>query len=235
MHSPLSGRGRRSSVGALVWFVAATFAALAWSSPASAQGRGTSWVPRAYIDGQLGLFGDVTVRSGDSSGTDGLEPSGGAVIGIDVPLVPVLSIAVEAGATVWNSEGGNDWEIDPSVLAHLSAIPRLRIPFGDGDAGGAHGALYLGLLLGPTLGFVSDDVRNAVSTIGGSVDMGVGLHGGAQAGAQLFFTRNVGIDIGAGYVHHVVWHRVSGPLGGGSDVQIDLGQLMIRAGLMYAF
>lgn len=207
------------------------FGALA-PSGAAAQ-RGTSWAPRLYIDGQLGLFGDVHVHSDNSDATDGLEPSGGGVIGIDVPVVPVFSLGAELGFTVWNSQGGRDWEIGPSGLLYLSFVPRLRIPFGDGDAGQAHGALYLAALIGPSLSFPSSDIANGLSAFGASIDTGAGLHGGGLVGLQLFFSRSIGIDLGAGYQHHVVWHHMSGFLGG-TNLQVDLGQLIIRAGLAIA-
>ena len=232
---------RRSSspLSPLSLALGSTFALVATSalasSSASAQEAQTSWAPRLYVDGQLGAFGDVRVSNGDSSSTDGLEPSGGGVIGIDVPVVPIFSLGVETGATVWNSEGGQDWEIDPSVLVHISFMPRLRLPFGNGDQGGGHGAVYLAAQVGPTLSFVSDDLRDAVGSIGGSIDTGIGLHGGGLLGAQIFFTRHVGIDIAAGYTHHVFWHDVNGPLGSDTTLRVDLGQAMFRAGFAYAF
>ena len=191
--------------------------------------------PRLYIDGQLGLFGDVRARSGDSSASDQLEPSGGGVIGVDVPLGTVFSLGVEGGATVWNSDGANNWDIDPSVLVHVSFVPRLRVPFGRGTSGGGHGAVYLAGLIGPSLDFISGDIGDGLSLVGARVDTGVGLHAGGLIGAQLFFTRAIGVDIGAGYVHHFVWHSVSGPFGTGRNVQLDLGQLVIRAGIAFAF
>lgn len=212
-----------------------TAGALASPSIAAAQEAQTSWAPRLYVDGQLGAFGDVRVSSGDDSATDGLEPSGGGVIGIDVPVVPIFSLGVEGGATVWNSEGGQDWEVEPSVLAHISFMPRLRLPFGNGDQGGGHGAIYLAAQVGPTVSFVSDDVADAVGSVGARIDTGIGFHGGGLLGAQIFFTRNVGIDIAAGYTHHVFWHDVSGPLGGDTQLRVDLGQAMFRAGFAYAF
>lgn len=224
----------RRSWGAMLAF-STLLAALAAPGLARADGPGTSWVPRLYVDGQLGAFGDVRLSHDDNDVSDGLEPSGGGVIGIDVPLLPVFSLGVEAGATVWNSQGARDWEIGPSVLAHLSFMPRLRIPFGDGDAGGGHGAIYLAGQIGPSVGFVSNDVARAISVVGGSIDTGIGLHGGGLLGVQLFFTRNVGVDLGAGYLHHVVWHRVGGPLGSSTEVRLDLGQVMFRAGFAYAF
>lgn len=201
---------------------------------ADAQDPGTSWVPRMYIDGQLGLFGDARFSSGDNESSDALEPSGGGVIGIDAPIVPIFSLGAEVSFLVWNTDGGDDYEIDPSGLLSVSFVPRLRIPFGDGDAGTAHGAFYLAGLVGPTISFPSDDVGDGLASIGGSVDTGFGLHGGALLGVQIFFTRTVGIDLAGGYQHHVVWHEVSA-LGASRDVQIDLGQLMIRAGLAFAF
>lgn len=212
--------------------VSAALATIA--APASAQEPGTSWVPRMYVDGQLGLFGDARFSSGDNSSSDSLEPSGGGAVGIDAPIVPIFSLGAEVGFWVWNTDGGDDYEIDPSGLLYVSFVPRLRIPFGDGDAGTTHGAVYLAGMVGPSFSFPSDDVGDGLALVGGSVDTGFGLHGGALLGIQLFFTRNVGIDLAAGYQHHVVWHEVSG-FGGSRDVQLDLGQMVIRGGLAFAF
>lgn len=221
----------RARTVALLTVIAASFGA---PTLAEAQEPGTSWVPRIYFDGQLGLFGEARSSRGDNEASDALEPSGGGAIGIDAPVFPIFSLGAEVSFLVWNTDGGDEYEIDPSGLLSVSFVPRLRIPFGDGDAGTAHGALYLAALVGPTISFPSGDLGDGLASVGGSVDTGFGLHGGALLGVQLFFTRSIGIDLAGGYQHHVVWHEVSA-LGASGDVQLDLGQLMIRAGLAFAF
>lgn len=204
------------------------------ASRASAQDEpATTMAPRLYFDGQLGLLGEAHISSGSNDASDELEPSGGAVLGVDVPVVPFFSMGGEVGFLIWNTDGGDDNEIDPGGLLNVTFVPRLRIPFGNDD-GGVHGAAYLAGQIGPTFSFPSEDVADGLATVGTRVNTGYGLNGGGLLGVQLFFTRSIGIDLAAGYQHHVVWHDLDGGLADGT-VRIDLGQLMMRAGLAIAF
>ena len=156
----------------------------------------------------------------------------GGVGGFEVPIVPYFSMGAEAGFGVWNTDGGERWDVDPSLIVHLSVAPRFRLPWG-GDRGG-HGAFYVSGLFGPSINFLSGDVDEALSLGGASVDTGIGFNAGAIVGFQLFPLEHLGVDLGVGYQHHVVWHEVHGPLGGQRDVRVDFGQLQIRAGVAFS-
>ncbi len=190
------------------------------------------WAPRLYGDFQLGLFGDLQAESGDRFATDGLEPGAGGVVGVDVPVIRFFSIGAEGGATVWNTDGGENWDVDASVLMHVSVVPRFRVPWS--VESGGHGAFYVAGIFGPSIDFLSADFRDALALGRASVDTGYGLHAGGLLGVQIFPVRHVGLDVGAGYVRHVVWHTIDGPLGTERDVRLDLGQLTLRAGLAIA-
>lgn len=192
----------------------------------------TTMSPRVYADFQLGLFGDARAQSGDSSVSDELEPTLGGVGGFEIPIVPYFSMGAEAGFGVWNTDGGERWDVDPSLIVHLSVAPRFRLPWG-GDTGG-HGAFYVSGLFGPSINFLSGDVDEALSLGGASVDTGFGFNAGAIVGFQLFPIEHLGVDLGVGYQHHVVWHEVHGPFGGQRDVRVDFGQLQIRAGMAFS-
>lgn len=215
-----AARGDGMSTTNRILLVALTAAILVPTAGASAQ-------LRLYGDGQLGLLGEARFQNGNTEVSDSLEPSGGGVLGIDATIFPVLSLGAEMGFMVWNTDGGDDFEIDPNGLVYASFVPRLRIPLGPS-------ALYLMGQLGPSFGFTSDDVTDGLRLVGSRAETGIGMHAGLLAGAQIMFGDHVGIDLAAGYQHHVLWHELRGPLTEGS-MRVDLGQLLIRAGLVIGF
>jgi hypothetical protein len=205
------------------------------ASPARAQDEPRSHTAaRLYVDGQLGILGDARITNDGNEASDSLEPSGGAVIGFEAPVVPFFSVGAEVGFWIWNTDGGDDWEIDPSGLVDVSFVPRLRLPFGNGDDGGGHGAAYVAGLFGPTFSFPSEDVQDGLASLGADIGTGFGLQGGGLVGIQLFPIRSFGFDLAVGYQHHIAWHEVDG-IAGDDTVQLDLGQLILRAGVAIAF
>ncbi|MFO0680892.1 MAG: hypothetical protein U0234_02520 [Sandaracinus sp.] len=189
--------------------------------------------PRAYVQGQLGLFGDVRLQSEDVEGTDALDPSGGAVIGFEVPLANVFSLGAELGGWGWNSQRGDHYDIGPSFLGDLSIVPRVRVPWA--SASGSHGAVGLAVPVGPTLSVLNEDIQDGLEAFGASANTGAGLNVGALLNVQIFFIPSFGLTFDAGYQHHFLWHQVTGPLGGSHEVRFDMGQLVVRGGVIVAF
>jgi hypothetical protein len=223
-----------SDVRGRVGSVCLVIGALALASHARAQDDDERWTmaPRLYAFGQLGLFGDVHLRSDDVSGTDALEPSGGAGGGFEIPLAHVFSIGGELSGWGWNSDGGSDYDIAPSFLGDLSIVPRFRVPWS--TRGGAHGAVGLALPIGPTLSVLSEDIQDGLARIGASTNTGYGMNLGAMLNGQFFVVPAFGFTFDVGYQHHFMWHEVRGPLGGERQVQLDMGQLVMRAGIVVA-
>ncbi len=215
-----------------VWVVVGL--SLMVASAASAQDSAERWTmaPRLYAQGQLGLFGDVHLHSDNVSGTDSLEPSGGAVLGFEIPLVQVFSIGAEVGGWAWNSDRGDSYDIGSSFLGDLSIVPRFRVPWSTGN--GPHGSVGLALPIGPTLSVLSEDIQDGLSHIGASANAGYGLNLGAMINGQFFIVPAFGFTFDVGYQHHFMWHEVRGTFGDTHQVQLDMGQLVMRAGVIFA-
>lgn len=226
--------GVASGLGRSFAALAALTVVVGSAGSASAQNDDRRWMmaPRVYAFGQLGLFGDVHLHSDDTSGTDGLEPSGGAGVGFEIPLVEMFSIGAEATGWAWNSEGGMSYDIGSSFLGDLSFVPRFRLPWATGR--GAHGAVGLALPIGPTVSVLNEDVRSGLAAFGASANTGYGVNMGAMLNGQFFIVPMFGLTFDVGYQHHFVWHEVSGPLGGEHQVRADMGQFILRAGIIIA-
>jgi hypothetical protein len=212
---------------------AITALVLAIAPIASAQDHSAAqraMTPRLYGFAQVGVLGDVTVRSGNDRGTLSLEPSGGAGVGFEVPLAHVFSIGAEADGWGWNSDRGSDWDVGPSAVFDLSVVPRLRLPWS--TAGHAHGEVGLAFPVGPSVSFINGDSQFDLSRWGTHIDAGWGAHVGVMLNAQFFPIERFGFTFDLGYVHHFAWHDVHSTVLGVHQMQIDFGQLVARAGII---
>ncbi|MEZ4337651.1 MAG: hypothetical protein R3B82_13615 [Sandaracinaceae bacterium] len=206
--SPCPHRPIRLLCGVLALLVAA----LAWSSLAGvARAQGA----RAYHALHVGVVEERCSSREERSREE--SPGVGGLAGLEMPVSRFLSIGGEGGATAWNlfaSEG-------PSVMIHGSVAPRARVAWG--TSASVHGELHLVALVGPSL-----DLRGSSGGHPSSAwarDVGMGFHTGALLGATVFPIRGVGVELDAGYVHHVVWH---------GEQRVDLGHLQLRTALVLA-
>ncbi len=187
---------------------------------------------RVYGVGTFGAGGDVNAQGAGIHTRAGVMPSGGAAIGVEVPLAHAFSIGVEGNVWIWGTQRSASMDVSDSYLLELSAVPRFRCPWSSAS-GEQHFALGFAFPVGPTLSFLhSGDQTNTLSSIGTRDGRGLGLHVGALAEAEVFLIRNVGLLLDVGYIHHIVWHDPITP--GDRDLQIDFGQLVVRLGVVIA-
>jgi hypothetical protein len=201
------------------------------SSPEARPWSGETAV-RVYGVGAVGAGGEVNARGSGLRTRADAVPSGGAALGVEIPLAHAFSIGAEGNFWTWGTPRSDAMAVSDSFVLEVSAVPRFRCPW-TAPSGEQHFALGLALPVGPTLSFLnSGDQTNTLSSLGTRDGRGWGVHAGALAEAQVFLIPRVGLLLDVGYIHHVFWHDAI--TAGDRALQIDFGQVVVRFGLVVA-
>jgi hypothetical protein len=182
--------------------------------------------PRVSLRPLFGLDGRVEVNGGPQAD---LDTTYGGALEIEVPALPVLSFAAEIAVMAWRPAVQHDMK--RNIMTSISLIPRLRIPFG-GGVDPMHGAIYVGAPFGMSTSSLSDDYREDIA--GGHVDAGVGCNYGGRAGVQIFLTPRFGVTADIEYRVHRMQHRLDMVAASGGEIEMNLRQLLLYAGLVFA-
>lgn len=210
-------RWRRGSLAALVALssVAGTFAL-----PSTSAAHDPMY-PKIGFHFRLGLGGDHERRAGGPR--DGMEPSFGGGVELEVPVTTHFSLGGAFEAYGWAiGRAGGSYNVSLDFLF----MPRFRIPFGDHPW---HAEVYLGIPMGPTVNLPHDRFANAVGT---PLDAGIGITGGGRLGARLNLDEIVGLFADVGPMIQFVSYPSQT---GGSRVESWHYQFVIRAGASFGF
>lgn len=166
----------------------------------------------------------------DESVDDELQLGYGGSAELEMPLSRYFTLGGAGTATAWQAEL-EDEDARRNVVADFDVVPRLRVPFG---SGGPHGQVHVGVPVGLAVNFPSDDYAEALQNVGGELSNGVGLHVGARAGGEFFFTRRFGLVGEIGFDYRALRHRIEGPLGGEEKFTLNLTSWSAQAGFVIA-
>jgi len=183
---------------------------------------------RIHLDGLAGFTGNlhVDVDDGSNFSGDDLADSWGLRLGVEVPVIEVLTLGFETGWRTWDVDQS---QLDRSHVFELTTIPRLRIPI-EGER--VHGALTAGVPF--TLGVSVLDDSVADNLVGGA-DLnrgGFAAGTGIRVGAQLFITDSFGFNAEVGY--EGLWQRHGIEGAEGDRVWIRQNQVIVMAGISLA-
>lgn len=181
--------------------------------------------PRIALRTLFGLGGTADVGGFDDLS---LDTSYGGAIELEAPVVEAFSLAAEVAVTSWRPD---HMDLGRIILSDVSIVPRLRLPF-EGNV--IHGALYIGVPVGLSLNFFTNDHDPDLQLRELGLDTGVGYNVGGRVGIQLFPTPSVGLTADVEYRYHRLSHELEGAAAGGDDMDVHLRQLVVQAGLVFA-
>lgn len=209
--------------------LAAVGAGCALAAPIQAQQR-RDLEDRSYIAAKvvLGLGGDVDIAGFE---TDAELTYGGALAFMH-PLHHFFVLGAEFSAHSWQTDVGAAADADRSLLLDLVLVPQLRLPL----AGIVE--VYGSLPFGLTLDFLNAlDGTNVGGVASADVDPALGFAFSALVGARFLLTGSLGLLAELGYSLHSFSHEIDAEAAGvdvgGVDLDVDLQQLTLRAGLYF--
>jgi hypothetical protein len=182
---------------------------------------------------QLGVAGNVAVDAGlGGDVSDDAAVSYGGVFGYMVPLHEYFVLGAEVGLQSWQTEAGNDLDLDRNLLGDLSLVPQARLPVG------GIVELYVALPIGIALDFFNGFDGVGVGGIASAdVDPAIGLAFSALVGARITLLGGFGVLAEAGYSLHSFSHEIDAQAAnvsvGSVDVDVKVEQFVVRAGVYF--
>jgi len=223
------------------WLGAALLLGLALPapSPAAAQEVRSQDDPYVAIKLALGVGGSTGLETSAAgltvSGKDDLEPSIGLAGAYMHPLHRYFVLGGQLGFLSWQTQSGDNANLNRNWLLDLTLVPAGRLPLTDDIE------LSLGIPVGLAVDFWGDDRISAgvggINVVAGDVGTGLGFTIGVMLGARFALSKSIGLVVELGYVAHDFSHTVDTTVAGLATVSTDVtftpGQPTLMAGVSF--
>lgn len=210
----------------LAWLVASFLCTLAVVDTAAAQDLRGARDGHFFAKLMLGFGGegelDAEGLAGDVDGD--LETSYGIGAGYMHPLHDYFALGGQLSLLSWQSEAGEDADLDRNSLLDLAVVPQGKVAVLDNLE------LYATLPVGLSFDFLGEDDFGNLA----EVNTGFGFTFGLMFGARVAITDQLGLLGELGYVYHSFSHSTETAIGDGPDLDVSLGQLSLNLGGYYA-
>jgi opacity protein-like surface antigen len=149
-----------------------------------------------------------------------LEFSYGLGAGYMHPLHEYFALGGQLSLLSWQSEAGEDGDLDRNSLLDLSVVPEGKYLVLDNLE------LFATLPLGLSFDFLGEDDFGNLAEVG----TGFGFNLGLMLGARVAIDEQFGLLAELGYVYHSFSHATETAVGEGPDLDVSLGQLSLNIG-----
>ena len=180
----------------------------------------------------LGLAGkgEVEVDGVPGSAKGDLELRYGVGVQYQHPLHEFISLGGQIALHSWQTEAGDDANLDRNLLLDVSLVPALRYAV-ERDI-----ELYLAVPVGLTLDFIGEDTSVAAGDASAEVGTGIGFNLALMPGVRFALSDGFGLLAEIGYSLHSFSHEVTGAvgaLGASYDFDVTLSELAINLGVFF--
>lgn len=181
--------------------------------------------PHFAVKLMLGLGGEAEVAALESD----LLATWGAGLQYMHPLHRNFALGGAFSVQSWQTEAGDDADLDRNVLADLVLVPAAKLPL-NGDV-----ELYLAVPLGVSVDFLGEDQVGGAS-LGAEIDAAPGFTLGLLFGARFALSSSAGLLAEVGYTVHAYEHEgtaFAGALAASGNFDVDLGQFALNVGVFF--
>jgi hypothetical protein len=173
------------------------------------------------LKGMFGFGGEMKIDDNGVDTDDDMEPTAGLGLYGSYELLPFLDVGAQAAFLWYQTEGGDDANLDPPVAIDLGVLLRPEWTFLGGKLD-----VYAAIPLGISIYVPSDDVENATAA-----KTGFGIHAGVLPGVTYRFWGGLGAFVEVGWMLH--WGKADKK--GGGDYSILFNQFAMDFGVSYEF
>jgi hypothetical protein len=225
---------RRTAVNKPILLLSLSLVAAIASAPTRAAAQSDS--TRIHAGATFGFGGELKTEPDNDDveiEDEDLVTTYGAHLGIEVPLIDLLTIGAELGLNFWNTEDGEDNDYDRNTQLDVLVRPKLRFAALDVLE------VYAVVPFGYTHFIPSEDNDFAIGGVTGELEGGPGFAIGGSAGATLFLLDHLGLTAEVGYLfrrYGETYKIDAGLLGSGEEeATARFAQMQLRLGLAGAF